>query len=165
MTNDKGTPETPRPGGRRMYDLSAPLVTSRTELARRESGGVTVTLFWSRETDSLALSVLDARGGDFELVLAPNDRPLDVFDHPYAYAALRGVDPVAPAAAVAPTAGSVCASCSEAVDHSSNLCCLVIRAEVASGLSEMRTYLEGWARFDAWDRARGAGEPAGETHQ
>jgi hypothetical protein len=66
---------------------------SRTELAYREHDGVSVTLFWIRGTDLTAVEVVDGRNGmSFELVVEPHERPLDVFYHPYAYAAGRGVE-------------------------------------------------------------------------
>ena len=65
----------------------------RTELASRESNGVTVQLFWSRETNLVTVAVSDSAKGDyFELVLDEHDRALDVFEHPYAHAAARGLD-------------------------------------------------------------------------
>jgi hypothetical protein len=73
--------------------LSAAADFSRAELAVREQNGLAVTLFWLRGTDVLLVSVVDSWSGDsFELVLAPDDRALDVFHHPYAYAAARGLD-------------------------------------------------------------------------
>jgi hypothetical protein len=40
-----------------------------------------------------SVAVVDHRNGDsFEFVLEPDERPLDVFYHPYAYAAARGLD-------------------------------------------------------------------------
>jgi hypothetical protein len=66
---------------------------SRTELAIREQNGVAVTLFWLRGTGVLVVAVVDDWNGEsFELVLEPDDRPLDVFHHPYAYATARGID-------------------------------------------------------------------------
>jgi hypothetical protein len=66
---------------------------SRAELAVREQNGVAVTLYWVRGTDVLLVSVVDRRNGEaFELVLQPDERALDVFHHPYAYAAARGLD-------------------------------------------------------------------------
>lgn len=65
----------------------------RTELASRESNGVTVTMFWSRPTNLVTVAVADAATGDyFELVLDEDERALDVFHHPYAHAAARGVE-------------------------------------------------------------------------
>ncbi len=69
------------------------------ELIVRERDGIAVTLFWLRATDVLFVAVIDHRNGtSFELVLERNDRALDVFHHPYAYAAARGID-------MRPTAG------------------------------------------------------------
>jgi hypothetical protein len=75
-------------------DLFAALVaTDRVELAEREHDGVLVGLYWTRGTDVLAVTVADATTGDyFELVLADNERPLDVFYHPFAYARARGIE-------------------------------------------------------------------------
>jgi hypothetical protein len=65
----------------------------RVELAERESDSVSVRLYWTRGTDVVAVTVDDARTGDsFELVVAENERALDVFQHPFAYARARGVE-------------------------------------------------------------------------
>jgi hypothetical protein len=150
-----------------MRDLST-RANTRTELAQRESDGVAVTLLWSRETDVLAVSVVDVRGGSFELVLAGNERPLDVFYHPYAYAALRGVVVAAPqefavepAAEAAEAPSRVCPNCKDAMGNTGcDACRQKTRDEVASGLAELASYLDGWARFDSWVRARESGEPS-----
>ena len=61
------------------------------ELAYRANDGVEVVLFWHNGTDQLTVSVLNRRtGAYFELPAAP-DQALDVFNHPYAYAAARGL--------------------------------------------------------------------------
>jgi hypothetical protein len=61
------------------------------ELAHRENDGVEVVLFWHEVTSELTVSVSDVRSGAyFELAAAPEDA-LDVFHHPYAHAAFRGV--------------------------------------------------------------------------
>jgi hypothetical protein len=63
------------------------------ELAHRANDGVEVALLWYPSNDVVSVRVADARAGEtFELVLGDGDRPLDVFEHPYAYAALRGLD-------------------------------------------------------------------------
>jgi hypothetical protein len=67
--------------------------TRRTELASREGNGITVTLFWSRSTNLVAVTVADAANDDyFELVLDEHERALDVFHHPFAHAAARGLE-------------------------------------------------------------------------
>jgi hypothetical protein len=63
------------------------------ELDHREGDGVDVALLWYPSNDVVSVRVVDARAGEsFELVLGEGERPLDVFRHPYAYAALRGLD-------------------------------------------------------------------------
>jgi hypothetical protein len=63
------------------------------ELALREADGVEVTLLWHPASDAVSVMVVDAKSGDrFELVLDDDDNPLDVFHHPYAHAARRGLD-------------------------------------------------------------------------
>jgi hypothetical protein len=69
----------------------------RVELAVRERSGILVELHWFRDTEIVLVSVADRPSGTcFELVLEPGERALDVFHHPYAYAAARGLE-VAPA--------------------------------------------------------------------
>jgi hypothetical protein len=66
---------------------------SRTELESRETNGITVRMLWSRLTNLVTVTVDDAANGDhFELVLDEHDRALDVFHHPFAHAAARGIE-------------------------------------------------------------------------
>jgi hypothetical protein len=61
------------------------------ELAHRASDGVEVVLFWHEVANELTVSVSDARSGAyFELAADPHEA-LDVFEHPYAHAAFRGL--------------------------------------------------------------------------
>ncbi len=69
----------------------------RRELDHRHSNGIDVTLSWSPATDALYVTVLDEAGDPFELVVDAHEA-LDVFQHPYAYAAFRGLDLVRVAA-------------------------------------------------------------------
>ena len=63
------------------------------ELAHRATDGVEVSQLWYPSSDVVSVQVADAKAGaTFELVLGDGDRPLDVFNHPYAYATLRGLD-------------------------------------------------------------------------
>jgi hypothetical protein len=57
-----------------------------TELAHRSSNGIEVALLWSSTTNRLFVAVADESTGDHFTVDAPNDKALDVFNHPYAYA-------------------------------------------------------------------------------
>jgi hypothetical protein len=66
---------------------------SRTELASREANGITVRPLWSRSTNLVTIVVDDVANGDhFELILDEHDRALDVFHHPFAHAAARGIE-------------------------------------------------------------------------
>jgi len=58
----------------------------RRELAHRRSCGIDVRLIWDPAADDLTVEVRD---GDAAALLVPVGRrpPLDVFRHPYAYAA------------------------------------------------------------------------------
>jgi hypothetical protein len=64
---------------------------SLRELARRESNGTEVALFWNQLSGELTVCVgNDDRGTYFELNPLP-DQALDCFYHPYSYAAFAGV--------------------------------------------------------------------------
>ncbi len=63
------------------------------ELAYREIDGLEVVLLWHESASSVSVTVSDCKTGEaFELVLNSNDNALDVFHHPYAYAASRRPD-------------------------------------------------------------------------
>ena len=72
------------------------------ELTRRESNGIAVALLWRRADDRVKVTVSDETTETrFEIDVA-DASPMDVFHHPYAYAAFRGIDaePAAELAAV-----------------------------------------------------------------
>jgi hypothetical protein len=61
------------------------------ELAFRTNDGVDVSLLWCRTENRLTVLVEDQRyGASFELAAA-RDKALDVFYHPFAYAAAAGL--------------------------------------------------------------------------
>jgi len=63
------------------------------ELAFRSNDGMDVALLWHTATDLLSVVVEDSRTDErFELVLDYDDRAMDVFHHPFAYAARRGLE-------------------------------------------------------------------------
>ena len=71
---------------------TATYVQVARELDRRETDGLEVTLLWYAEEDYASVSVVDTKSGEsFELVLGAGDDALDVFHHPFAYAAHRGL--------------------------------------------------------------------------
>jgi hypothetical protein len=61
------------------------------ELAHRATDGLEVMLFWHEATNELTVSVSDDRTGAYFELDAEPDEALDVFYHPYAHAAFRGV--------------------------------------------------------------------------
>lgn len=61
------------------------------ELAHRENDGVEVVLFWHQPTNELTVTVSDERNGAYFELSAQPHRALDVFNHPYAYAAFHGL--------------------------------------------------------------------------
>ena len=66
---------------------------SLEELAYRENNGIEVTLLWDRTGGTFAVFVVDSRRDErFELDVAGSEA-MEVFHHPYAYAAFRGVEP------------------------------------------------------------------------
>ena len=76
--------------------------TGFEELARRESNGIAVALLWCRAANRVTVTVSDTRTETtFEIDVA-DASPMDVFHHPYAYAAFRRIDtePAAELAAV-----------------------------------------------------------------
>jgi hypothetical protein len=57
------------------------------ELAYRASDGLEVTLFWLPDPDELKVCVCDHKDGAYFEIRPEADRALDVFYHPYSYAA------------------------------------------------------------------------------
>ncbi|MDQ3889627.1 MAG: hypothetical protein M3312_03635 [Actinomycetota bacterium] len=73
------------------------LEPGREELANRASDGLEVSLLWSRRTNRVSVAVVDTRTGErFELTISDGENALDVFHHPYAYAASRGIEYAVP---------------------------------------------------------------------
>ncbi len=71
------------------------------ELNHRANDGIDVRLLWDSTDNSVYVTVDDVRTGDaFALKVSKEDDALDVFHHPYAYAAYhrvetRGAEPLA----------------------------------------------------------------------
>src|SRR4051794_21329299 len=64
--------------------------TSFRELAHRRNDGIDITMVWDSASDQVSVTVNDTKSGEaFEILVAPGERPLDVFHHPFAYAAYR----------------------------------------------------------------------------
>lgn len=80
-----------------------PQVTRPTvprELDARNSDGIQVRLLWHPEDDHVSVAVNDTKTGEaFDLPVHDGQPALDVFQHPYAYAAMRQHDTGNPCAA------------------------------------------------------------------
>jgi hypothetical protein len=62
------------------------------ELDHRRNDRIDVWLLWREHDDQVLVSVADEKTGDqFTIEVRDGERPLDVFNHPYAYAAWHGV--------------------------------------------------------------------------
>jgi len=60
------------------------------ELDHRVSDGIDVRLLWRPQDDRVLVAVSDARTGDaFTIEVGADQRALDVFQHPFAYAGDR----------------------------------------------------------------------------
>jgi hypothetical protein len=59
----------------------------RRELAHRSGDGLEVTLLWDPRDDSLIVRVHDTQAGARFEVPVESAKPLDVFEHPFAYLA------------------------------------------------------------------------------
>lgn len=69
------------------------LTHTMRELDGRSSGGIDVQLLWDEHDGEVVVTVADGKTGDrFLLEVRAQDNALDVFRHPFAYAAWRGVD-------------------------------------------------------------------------
>jgi hypothetical protein len=77
--------------------MTAEVLTSIRELDTRVNDGLQVRLLWCEHDGRLWVVVLDTRTGEtFKVQVHVGERPLDVFHHPYAYAAHYGVRTAAP---------------------------------------------------------------------
>jgi hypothetical protein len=65
--------------------------TAFRELAHRVTDGIEVSLLWESGVNRLTVSVFDERSGDVFQLEADPKRALEMFKHPYAYAAFTGV--------------------------------------------------------------------------
>lgn len=76
--------------------MTTRVLTSIRELNARVTDGIQVRLLWCQHDGTLWVAVLNTRaGGAFCVEVHDGERPLDVFHHPYAYAAHHGIEPSA----------------------------------------------------------------------
>ena len=68
--------------------MIAQLPHTMRELDSRSADGIQVRLLWSEGEGRVMVAVADAKSGDgFSIEVGDGDDVLDVFHHPYAYAA------------------------------------------------------------------------------
>jgi hypothetical protein len=71
----------------------APTGPARVILPERPNAGLQVTLLWAEDTNAVAIFVCyDGSDNQFEVSVEADYNALHAFEHPYAYAAWRGVD-------------------------------------------------------------------------
>ena len=64
-----------------------------SELSSRSANGIEVALLWRQRDDTAVVVVLDHRTGEeLALDVHASDNALDIFHHPYAYAAARSLE-------------------------------------------------------------------------
>jgi hypothetical protein len=64
------------------------------ELESRSIDGIEVCLLWHPSEDRVTVTAHDTRTDEtLEIAVRKDERALDVFHHPYAYAAFHGVEP------------------------------------------------------------------------
>jgi hypothetical protein len=65
-------------------------ITTIRELAQRRNDGLDIRLLWDSTTDRVSVALHDGKTGEgFEVEVGRGERALDVFHHPFAYAAFR----------------------------------------------------------------------------
>ena len=63
------------------------------ELDHRHSDGIDVQLFWRPSDDRVVVMVVDEKTGEnFAIDVRDGEPPMDVFRHPFAYAAWRHIE-------------------------------------------------------------------------
>lgn len=68
--------------------MTTETLTSMRELHSRTTDGILVRLLWCEQKNRVFVSVNDNKTGEtFSFEVPEGERPLHVFDHPYAYIA------------------------------------------------------------------------------
>ena len=67
----------------------------RRELARRVSGGIEITLYWSAADESTTIEAWQPDSGETLAFAVLPERALDAFYHPFAHLALSSDAPIA----------------------------------------------------------------------
>ena len=73
--------------------MTTDALTSVRELDCRWTNGIQIRLLWCQLDGRVSVEIMDTRSREsFRYDVADGDRPLDVFNHPFAYAAHRHLD-------------------------------------------------------------------------
>jgi hypothetical protein len=75
--------------------ISATSLRPRRELARRVSGGIEITLYWSAADNRTTIEVWRPESGETLAFAIPPDQALDAFYHPFAHLTLASGEPLA----------------------------------------------------------------------
>jgi hypothetical protein len=72
--------------------MTGPIPQTTRELHSRVNDGIRVRMLWHQHDGRVTVAVSDSKTGDaFAVEVRDGERPMDVFDHPYAYAAWHGI--------------------------------------------------------------------------
>lgn len=76
------------------------------ELDTRTTDGIEVRLLWHKAENRVTVTAHDLRSGEIlEVAVRDHENAMDVFHHPYAYAAFHGVEPRTETRQLTPTLG------------------------------------------------------------
>jgi hypothetical protein len=73
-----------------LHDTAAPSLAHRRELARRHSGGIEVTLYWSPDDNITSVEISRPATEETLLFNVPRARALDAFYHPFSHLTAEG---------------------------------------------------------------------------
>ena len=72
---------------------TATICNPRRELARRVSGGIEVTLYWSAHDSCISVEIWQPESEETLTFTVGGDRALDAFYHPFAHLPTAPLDP------------------------------------------------------------------------
>ena len=73
--------------------MTAQTLTATRELHSRISDAIHVRMLWNEHTERVTVAFADSKTNDaFVVDVRESDRAMDVFHHPYAYAAWRDIE-------------------------------------------------------------------------
>ena len=73
--------------------MTAQMLYTTRELHSRVSDGIKVRMLWNEHDGRVTVTVVDDKTADaFVVEVLTGERAMDVFHHPYAYAACHGIE-------------------------------------------------------------------------